>query len=861
MKKALTLLVLSIFVTTIWAQDHIITVTNNVFTPADITITAGETIEWQNTQGNHNVNGTQASFPNNPEDFGNMVGAGWTFQHTFNTAGAYDYQCDPHVGFGMVGTITVNPASTGGVTDIVITEIMYNPPESGQDSLEFIELFNSGSAAVNVGGLYFTQGVEDTLPSMMLGAGEYLIVAANAVAFQNAFGIAAEQWDGGSLSNGGEDIELVDAAGNVIDFVLYDDNTPWPTAPDGNGASIELCDPASDNNDPTNWKESFTPTGIVVNGLEIIATPGAASACPTGPIVSMIGSSMTVGEDAGTVTVQLALEGGDANATTVDITLGGTATGGGMDYMLGSSATVTFTAGMAIDTQTVSIDIIDDADVESIETISFSLGNATNAAVINPSFPSYEITIQDNDAAVENLVITEIMYNPPEGGTDTTEYIEILNNGTAAVDLDGYFFSAGVDFTFPAMMLQPGEYTVITGNAAAYQAYYGTTVLQWDAGALGNGGETIALSNSGGTIVDEVTYDDDVAAGWPTSPDGSGPSLILCDVNADNNIATNWGAGTTSTGVVIGGFEILASPGAANTCGSTGGPTYPPYAVGVVTGDSDMNGLPDSLGVTTEITGVVYGIDLNGGDALQFTLIDANNDGIGIFEGDPNAYVVNEGDEITIRGTINHFNGLAQIAPDEITFNTSGNALFDPTVVTTLDESTESQLVKMLSVSLVDPTQWDNSNTSGFNVDITDGTNTFLMRIDNEVDLYNMPAPVGLFNLTGIGGQFDSSDPYDSGYQILPRYTADIEPIVGTNDLELGTSIRLFPNPVNELLQLQMEKSIDVIRVYNVLGQQMLNLRQPNDTEEISVNNWQSGVYTISFVSGEKVFTTQFVKQ
>ena len=134
------------------------------------------------------------------------------------------------------------------------------------------------------------------------------------------------------------------------------------------------------------------------------------------------------------------------------------------------------------------------------------------------------------------------------------------------------------------------------------------------------------------------------------------------------------------------------------------------------------------------------------------------------------------------------------------------------------------------------------------------------MRIDNEVDLYNLPAPTGVFNATGIGGQFDSSDPYDSGYQILPRYEADIEPVVGTNDLELGASIRLFPNPVNELLQLQMEKSIDVIRIYNILGQQVENLQQPNATEEISVNDWQSGVYTISFISGERVFTTQFVK-
>jgi hypothetical protein len=36
------------------------------------------------------------------------------------------------------------------------------------------------------------------------------------------------------------------------------------------------------------------------------------------------------------------------------------------------------------------------------------------------------------------LMITEIMYNPPESGTDSLEYIEVYNAGTAAVDMNGF---------------------------------------------------------------------------------------------------------------------------------------------------------------------------------------------------------------------------------------------------------------------------------------------------------------------------------------------------------------------------------------------------------------------------------------
>lgn len=86
---------------------HMIGVTSNVFTPDEITINVGDTVLWTNTAGFHNVNGTQATYPLNPESFGNSTGTGWTYSHVFTVSGEYDYQCDPHVGLGMVGTITV----------------------------------------------------------------------------------------------------------------------------------------------------------------------------------------------------------------------------------------------------------------------------------------------------------------------------------------------------------------------------------------------------------------------------------------------------------------------------------------------------------------------------------------------------------------------------------------------------------------------------------------------------------------------------------------------------------------------------------------------------------------------------------
>ena len=92
---------------------HTVAVTDNKFTPKDLTIKAGDKVIWTNTGAmDHNVNGLQIMYPNNPASFGNAVGLGWTYEFVFITPGTYIYQCDPHAGYGMVGSVIVNAITT-----------------------------------------------------------------------------------------------------------------------------------------------------------------------------------------------------------------------------------------------------------------------------------------------------------------------------------------------------------------------------------------------------------------------------------------------------------------------------------------------------------------------------------------------------------------------------------------------------------------------------------------------------------------------------------------------------------------------------------------------------------------------------
>lgn len=159
---------------------------------------------------------------------------------------------------------------------------------------------------------------------------------------------------------------------------------------------------------------------------------------------------------------------------------------------------------------------------------------------------------------IPQLVITEIMYNPPESGNDSLEFIEIYNNDVISVDLEGYYLANAVDFTFPALTMDPGDFMVVAIDSVAFLEFFGVTAYQFD-GALGNSGEEILLYNNYGMLVDSVMYDD--AEPWPTEPDGFGPSLRFCDPGLDNSIPDYWTVSEEYAGANGDGDSLFCSPG------------------------------------------------------------------------------------------------------------------------------------------------------------------------------------------------------------------------------------------------------------------------------------------------------------
>jgi len=152
--------------------------------------------------------------------------------------------------------------------------------------------------------------------------------------------------------------------------------------------------------------------------------------------------------------------------------------------------------------------------------------------------PSTESFTTPATSALE-VVINEI-HCDHEDKTLRCEFIELFNPGASAVDLTGWSFTRGVDFTFPSGATIPaGGYAVVAENPATVQSTYGYAGAYgpWS-GRLQTSGELIRLENPAGETADEVDYG--MGYPWPTVGVAPNYSHELIHPSLDNNLGGNW---------------------------------------------------------------------------------------------------------------------------------------------------------------------------------------------------------------------------------------------------------------------------------------------------------------------------------
>lgn len=387
--------------------------------------------------------------------------------------------------------------------------------------------------------------------------------------------------------------------------------------------------------------------------------------------------------------------------------------------------------------------------------------------------------------------------------------VECAISGIAiGVDLDG---NAGYSFTLlnddgininssvdiNGYQMEEGDSLVLFGTIGQFN---GLIRFDVDSGVLLDSGLAIP-SPTVVTSLDESTESELIrienfwvdAISGPNHTLSDGTNTVVMRIDFDTDIPGNvdFAIGDTICYVIgIGGQFDNSSPYTEgyqfvpqraadidNSCGSIPPPPINWYPIPDINND-DANGEPDSIGVYCWTSGVALGVDLDGNDGLSYTLWDDEGINVYSFNAEVSNYQVQEGDSLLMRGYIDQYNGLTEFIPDSIQVINSNNTIPNPLSIDTIAAINESDLIILKNVTLADTSQWDFSSGFGWNIGlITCDSQIIEMRIDNDTDIdENMPEPpTGLFNVIGIGGQYDNSAPYLSGYQILPRYFSDID--------------------------------------------------------------------------------------
>ena len=144
------------------------------------------------------------------------------------------------------------------------------------------------------------------------------------------------------------------------------------------------------------------------------------------------------------------------------------------------------------------------------------------------------------------VTFNEIHYNPT--GANAAEWVEIVNQFGTRVDMSGWKITGGIDFTFAdGTVIEPGAFLVVSSIVGNPGGALGSFV-----GHLSGSGDTVRLRTRQGWIVDEVTYG--VSGDWPTTPDGTGPTLAKRAVSFASNTAASW----------VASLQVGGTPGAAN---------------------------------------------------------------------------------------------------------------------------------------------------------------------------------------------------------------------------------------------------------------------------------------------------------
>lgn len=643
-------------------------------------------------------------------------------------------------------------------------------------------------------------------------------------------------------------------------------------------------------------------------GLDNVSVTGMLSSTPE---INIAPTTATINEgDTSAVVATFNISPAVTNASTFDISI----TGGN-----GTAADIseTFPQTINVTNTTTSIDFsitpVDDNVYEGNDTIIFTISNLTGDLTMGTD-SVFTLIIEDND--VPALPITDIatvraddgngnptnlgqtyrivgIANSPERGFRSTEFS--MFDATGAITI----YNGGSSISYEAVVGDSVEVfgtvgqrfgvTILTDITVINKLDSNITVNPTVATKPEEANESSLIRINDIFLIDQSQWTAAGGAGFDVAAYTLAGDSIQIRIDRDYSELYNLTTPPCDTFDLVGvagqfdqdsayteGYQII--PRFLTDILNSTPCVTPPSSVTIAQATAvDANGEPTlAIGTAVELRGIVTSPDFKA-KGVEFTFADATG-GVWAYSSDSIIglnYTPIVGDSVYVKGTIGFSRGANRIYIDSV--KALGAATpFTPTVVNVaLTEAHEAELIKIENLTLNGT--WQSSGGS-YNVNATsDAGITYDIRVDmDRAELYNVPLTQGQkFNLTGVGAQYKQSAPYTDGYQIMPRFEADIELVQDSTtnpgggnaieDLNL-VQLSIYPNPTSTTLNIALESNENqeaTILIVDVLGKVVFNevntLNNGKNTLAIDVNHLAKGTYALTIATAKGTHTEQVI--
>ena len=464
---------------------------------------------------------------------------------------------------------------------IVINEIMYAPPG---DMPEWIELYNAGPTAVDIGGWKISDSNVNSKSifcqsTITVASGEYFLVAVDST-LRNYFSLTSRLFVApiSSLNNTTPDaVVLFDGRGATMDSVWY--KPQWGGT---NGRSLERIDCFGISADSSNWKNSLPTPGaensVARKDLDLSITSVGffliADGIRLNAAVRNIGRSST-----GEFTVRLYHDADrDSFASSNELI---------------RSTTVT---GLAPG----------DSTIINVDWRTSAMGKIPVICIVDypadqrPSNNSM-IFLTSNKFHSQSAVINEVMLEPLP---NMSEFIELYNRSTDTLDLQEWKIMDAASLSGNRSVVQvsgtplpipPDSYLVIAADSTLasqfsplLQSTKSRLVVANKSLSLNNTSDDIILVDQTGSQIDSVRY----SSSWHNpalNTSTAGRSLERVNPGVESNDRRNWG-----TSVAVAG----ATPGQRNSIYTPAFPTHSSMSLSPNPFSPDDDGFEDLLAIS-----------------------------------------------------------------------------------------------------------------------------------------------------------------------------------------------------------------------------------------------------------------------